>query len=114
MVRIYKLIQAGAKAFLFAEYALCAIFIVLFGALVLVATAHKNKGDSADGKEWDFKFGGLTAFSFVVGSVTSIISGYIGMMVAVYVVFSNVGENSNRIPQILRTLSLTRIAECDE
>ena len=84
MVRIYKLIQAGAKAFLFAEYALCAIFIVLFGALVLVATAHKNKDASVDGKEWDFKFGGLTAFSFVVGSVTSIISGYIGMMVAVY------------------------------
>jgi H+-translocating diphosphatase len=84
MTRIYKLIQAGAKAFLFAEYTLCAVFIVLFGALVLVATSHKNKDDTVDGKSWDFKFGGLTAFSFVVGSVTSIVSGYIGMMVAVY------------------------------
>ena len=33
---------------------------------------------------WDFKVGTLTAFSFVVGGVTSMVSGYIGMMIAVF------------------------------
>eukprot|EP00940_MAST-03C_sp_MAST-3C-sp2_P001600 g1600.t1 len=82
MNRIYNLIRDGAKAFLFAEYKLCGVFIVLFGAVVFVLTSHKTKDE--DSKTWDFKFGALTCMSFVVGSVTSIISGYIGMMVAVY------------------------------
>lgn len=33
---------------------------------------------------WAWDIGGLTALSFVVGGLTSILSGYIGMMVAVY------------------------------
>ena len=33
---------------------------------------------------WDFKVGSLTALTFVVGGVTSMVSGYIGMMIAVF------------------------------
>ena len=79
---IYETIRAGARAFLWAEYQICGAFVVLFGALVLVLTSH---GTAKDGTaEWDFQSGGLTALSFVVGAATSILAGYIGMMVAVF------------------------------
>lgn len=84
MKRIYALIQDGAKAFLSAEYKLCGIFIVIFGVIVLIFTSHKKAEDGSDVDTWDFGFGSLTALSFVIGCVTSMASGYIGMMVAVY------------------------------
>lgn len=77
LYEIYCAIQDGAKAFLLAEYTLCFAFIILFGALIFVLTSY------VDGS-WDFKMGALTATSFAVGGLTSILSGYIGMMVAVY------------------------------
>lgn len=77
LFEIYGHITAGAKAFLFAEYRIMAIFVVLFGALVFYLTSMVEGG-------MDFDMGTMTAVSFVVGAVTSIISGYIGMMVAVY------------------------------
>jgi len=88
MMKINGLIIDGAKAFLFAEYALCLIFVVVFGILVCVATAHKNDNeievsDDASGS-FVWKYGGLTALSFVIGAITSMASGYLGMMVAVY------------------------------
>ena len=70
---IYDTIREGAKAFLYAEYKICFVFIVLFGALVLGLVA---KGS-------DMQQGTLTALSFAIGGLTSIFSGYIGMMVAV-------------------------------
>ena len=84
MVRIYQLIRDGAKSFLFAEYTYCTVFVVAFGVLLLLLTAHRNAEENSDVSSWDFTFGGLTALSFVIGSFTSILSGYIGMMVAVY------------------------------
>ena len=33
---------------------------------------------------WDYRVGFLTALSFVVGGVTSMVAGYLGMMVAVF------------------------------
>jgi len=83
-MKINKLIVDGAKAFLFAEYSLCLLFVVFFGALVCVMTAHKDTSNDADEKTWDWKYGGLTSLSFVIGAITSMVSGYIGMMVAVY------------------------------
>lgn len=80
LYEIYVAIQNGAKAFLIAEYTLCLIFIVLFGLVVFVLTSFVNKDD----RTWDFTFGALTATAFAVGGLTSIIAGYIGMMVAVY------------------------------
>lgn len=103
MVHIYSIIQRGAKAFLWAEYKLCFIFIALFGLIVGVLVSHSGtvtnttnflysqnftKGPTADTYEfnslWHGMAGGLTCASFVVGALTSILSGYIGMMVAVY------------------------------
>ena len=86
MVRIYQLIRDGAKSFLFAEYTYCTVFVGVFGILLFLLTAHRNAEENSDVSSWDFTFGGLTALSFVIGSFTSILSGYIGMMVAVYVV----------------------------
>lgn len=74
---IYENIREGAKAFLFAEYSVCIVFIVIFGMLVAVTTAHT-------GQSFNWTVGTLTATSFAVGGITSIISGYIGMMVAVF------------------------------
>jgi len=80
MVVIYDAIREGADSFLKAEYSVCAIFILIFGILIFILTSY------VDGT-FDWAVGGLTALSFVVGAVTSIVAGYIGMKVAV---FSNV------------------------
>jgi H(+)-translocating pyrophosphatase len=76
LVEIYESIREGADSFLRAEYRICAIFILGFGALVFVLTAH--------GKTWNWTVGALTAISFAAGALTSMFSGYIGMKVAVY------------------------------
>jgi len=66
MIKIAKTIQDGAMSFLFAEYTYMAVYIVLF-SIVLI------------------KFTGVpTTIAFVVGAVTSILCGWIGMMIAVY------------------------------
>ena len=83
----YETIQVGAKAFLFAEYSVCTLFVIVFGIVVLVLTSRVPNLDAATKVEepyiWRWKIGGLTLASFLVGSFTSIASGYIGMMVAV-------------------------------
>jgi len=88
IVEIYEAIRQGAKAFLFAEYTLCFAFLVTFGIMVMVLTAHTK-----DGTDWGI--GIHTAMAFAVGGVTSIISGYLGMMVAV---FSNARTTISAIP----------------
>lgn len=75
---IYDAITVGATAFLNAEYQICFLFIVIFGAAVFGLISW---GQS------DVYAGAFTAGAFVLGSVTSILCGYIGMKVAV---FSNV------------------------
>mmetsp|Transcript_39553 Transcript_39553/g.54918 ORF Transcript_39553/g.54918 Transcript_39553/m.54918 type:complete len:807 (+) Transcript_39553:102-2522(+) len=76
--QIHRDIRDGAKSFLHAEYKMCAMFVVLFGAVVLGLVSH------VDSTKWDFKVGALTAISFAVGGFTSMLAGYIGMMVAVF------------------------------
>ena len=73
---IYEAIYEGAESFLRAEYAVCLIFIVLFSLVVFFLISW--------GTGWDFTRGFLTAFSFVMGTLTSMLSGYLGMKVAVY------------------------------
>jgi len=74
---IYRDIQEGAKAFLAAEYRMCVMFIAVFGAVIAVLVSNGSSG-------FEGKVGFLTAFAFVAGGATSMISGYIGMMVATY------------------------------
>ncbi|KAJ1473395.1 inorganic H+ pyrophosphatase-domain-containing protein [Baffinella frigidus] len=80
----HETVKTGAGAFLWAEYTVCAVFTVVFGAIILVMTARLPDPNMPGEVIWDWKFGGLTLASFIVGSFTSIVSGYIGMTVAVY------------------------------
>jgi len=74
MMACYNAITEGAEAFLRAEYTICGIFVAVF-ALIIFALISWGQ---------DMKQGFLTTLCFVLGAVTSIASGYIGMRVAVY------------------------------
>lgn len=77
LVHIYDAIREGAKSFLTAEYKICAAFVFVFGFVVFVLTSYMED-------HWRWELGGFTALAFVSGAVCSMVSGYIGMMVAVY------------------------------
>jgi inorganic pyrophosphatase len=66
-------IQEGAEAFLFKEYAYMGGFIVIFGAVLF---SFLGFGSSWSKAIW-------TTVAFVVGSVSSILCGWIGMAIAV-------------------------------
>jgi len=66
MINIAATIRRGAMSFLFAEYAYMAVYIALFSVVLL------------------FFCGVPTTVAFVVGAVTSILCGWIGMQIAVY------------------------------
>jgi len=79
---VYEAISLGAEAFLRAEYSICAVFVVIFAIVIFLLISWSQNNT----------LGFLTAVSFVLGAVTSIASGYIGMRVAV---FSNVRTTIN-------------------
>jgi H+-translocating diphosphatase len=79
---IYETIRSGAKDFLWAEYQICFIFVAFFGVVICILVSHTT--DLAGASVWDFNAGIHTTGAFVVGASTSILAGYIGMMVAVY------------------------------
>mmetsp|Transcript_96962 Transcript_96962/g.283410 ORF Transcript_96962/g.283410 Transcript_96962/m.283410 type:complete len:720 (+) Transcript_96962:97-2256(+) len=66
MIKISTTIQDGAMSFLFAEYTYMAIYIVLFSIILVFFT------------------GVPTTIAFVIGAVTSILCGWIGMRIAVF------------------------------
>mmetsp|Transcript_56550 Transcript_56550/g.91532 ORF Transcript_56550/g.91532 Transcript_56550/m.91532 type:complete len:717 (-) Transcript_56550:273-2423(-) len=66
MIKIAQTISDGAMSFLFAEYTYMAVYIVVFSILLVTMT------------------GVPTTIAFVVGAVTSILCGWIGMKIAVY------------------------------
>jgi len=76
LVEIYSAIYEGAESFLRAEYTVCAWFILVFSAIIFVLVSW--------GTGWDFARGTFTMLSFILGACTSILSGYLGMKVAVY------------------------------
>jgi len=72
-------ITDGAKSFLFKEYIYLAIWSALF-AIVLGSTVdYLEMQDKTAPIHFPF-----TAASFLIGSFTSILAGYIGMRIAVY------------------------------
>jgi H+-translocating diphosphatase len=79
---IYEAIDIGAMSFLRAAYSVCAIFVVFFSILIFSAIAWSQ----------NMSQGFLTTLCFILGAVTSIVSCYIGMKVAV---FSNVRTTIN-------------------
>jgi H+-translocating diphosphatase len=73
---IYEAIYEGAESFLRAEYKVCFQFIIVFGAIVWILVSW--------GTGWDAARGSFTAISFLLGALTSMASGYLGMKVAVF------------------------------
>ena len=106
LTKIQKYISDGAKAFLWAEYKILFIFIVIFGIVIflliglpktcgtpepVLGNMSCNPATPMDGCEWVIKNktscilnGAASATAFVVGGLTSILCGYIGMTIAVY------------------------------
>ncbi len=82
LIEIYEAISTGAEAFLRAEYSVCAVFVLIFGAIIFTLISWSQ----------DTTMGALTTISFILGACTSVASGYIGMRVAVY---SNVRTTLN-------------------
>ena len=70
MSEIAKLIQDGASTFLSEEYFYTVIFILFF-AVVIFLTAEEEPMRP------------FTTVPFLLGALTSILSGYIGMQIAV-------------------------------
>jgi inorganic pyrophosphatase len=76
LIEIYEAIYEGAESFLRAEYTVCFWFIICFSVVVLTLVMW--------GTGWDVARGVFTALSFLLGAITSMASGYLGMKVAVY------------------------------
>lgn len=68
-------IKKGANAFLFQEYLVMLIFIVIFGIIVLIVVDIFGHSPS--------KFRAWATIAFIIGSLTSIVCGWIGMAIAV-------------------------------
>ena len=66
MIKTTKLIQDGAMTFLMAEYAFLGVFIAIFSIIILLTD----------------KFRIFTVLAFILGAITSTVSGFIGMYVA--------------------------------
>jgi len=78
---ITEAISTGAKSFLFAEYMYMFVFIVVFALVILLVL---GLGTSQVKGESNWPYGIFTAISFSLGGLNSILSGYIGMRIAVY------------------------------
>lgn len=68
-------IQEGAKSFLYQEYLIMTIFIVLFSIVILIVV------DILGSKNSQFQV--YATLSFIIGSFASMVCGFIGMRIAV-------------------------------
>ena len=66
---LYEAIRLGANSFLVAEYKMCAAFVAIVGPLIFFLISKSSEGST---------IAGFSALSFVIGAVTSMISGWIG------------------------------------
>lgn len=71
MLEVGSYIERGSKAFLFAEYKTITLFCLIMALVIIFAVETKL------GEFW-------TTIAFLLGAFTSLISGYIGMRVAVF------------------------------
>eukprot|EP01084_Bolivina_argentea_P026615 49507_1 len=71
---IYLLIYQGAQDFLFAEYRAIAIFVVLFSIFILIVLGVSDSWVNAI----------FTVIAFVVGCGTSVLAGYVGMVIGTF------------------------------
>jgi len=71
---IYNLIYDGAHSFLYAEYRYIAVFCIGFSIIIIVLLGAIDS----------WKTGGLTAISFLIGCLTSVLAGLLGMKIGVF------------------------------
>ena len=74
LLKIAEAIREGAMAFLFREYRYLAVFIIAFAILIAATIDDVNTTDVREGL--------YSSVAFVVGAVTSILAGFIGMRTA--------------------------------
>lgn len=83
---ISQRVSDGANAFLFAEYRAMLLFLSLFGTLLYfllgVSLSNPEPGERGADAPWVNAF--LSLVSFATGAATSVLSGFIGMRIAVY------------------------------
>ena len=72
MQKISGQIQRGAKAFLFSEYKILAIFVIIVAILIGIFLGT----DSNPAAGW------FTALAFISGAILSVLAGFVGMTVA--------------------------------
>lgn len=95
LIDIGDKIAAGADAFLMAEYKIIGIFICAFGALVFFIVDVSGSTDAG--------FGFYATFSFLVGSITSMLCGYIGMKIAVQANFRTTFKATEALSEAFKT-----------
>ena len=71
MIEVSGHIERGARSFLKAEYRVIFVFCLAMSVVIIFAV------ESRLGEFW-------TTIAFLLGAVTSLISGYVGMRVAVF------------------------------
>jgi inorganic pyrophosphatase len=83
---ISKRVSEGATAFLFAEYRYMGMFMLAFGALIYfllgVSLSSPQGGEKAAEAPW--VNAALSLLSFFMGSLTSVLAGWVGMRIAVF------------------------------
>ena len=86
---IYKIsekVSHGATTFLYAEYRYMLVFMVSFGGVLyfMLGTSMSNPIGDAKAPESPWMNAFLSVLSFVIGAGTSVVSGWIGMRIAVF------------------------------
>lgn len=89
---IQEAISEGAVSFLMTEYKYMAVFMVVFSGVIFVLLGSENGFSN----KWQLDANGMkmhapplynalfTTIAFLLGAITSIISGYLGMTIATY------------------------------
>jgi Na+/H+-translocating membrane pyrophosphatase len=89
VVEIGMIIKEGANAFIWSEYKICFVFIILMGAVVFFCV------DQA--KTW------YTTIAFVVGAITSMFCGAFGMKIATFSNYRTTISAKNSLGQAFKT-----------
>jgi len=95
LIRIGSDISNGANTFLFRMYKILAIFVVIFGALVYVIVDILGSKAGSQTRYMPY-----ATISFLIGAITSILCGYIGMRIAVMANFRTTFKAMNSNPEI--------------
>jgi Na+/H+-translocating membrane pyrophosphatase len=74
-------VAEGAESFLHAEYRILAIFMVGFGLLLFVVLGSLGDKVGAKGGKWISAI--FSTMAFLLGAITSILCGWVGMSIAV-------------------------------